>query len=722
MNAREVDLTLCDREPIHIPGSIQPHGVMLVVDADSMRVTHAAGAVEARLGRADWLGASLADLLGETADADARRTTRGEPRRALDPIVPPGSQAMFDGHFYMSGGWLVVELEPREPRSSSAALLPQLEAAAAAFQRTPNLQQLFQSAAVEFRRLSGFDRVMVYRFLEDDAGVVVGEDAAPGQASFLNHHFPATDIPKQARALYVRNLVRVIPDVTYTPAPLVPAWDEPEPLDLSDSILRSVSPVHVQYLKNMGVAASASISIVKDGALWGLIACHHDSPRGIPPEVRSACRALAGGLSRQIKAREETDAYRERVRLRTFEDDIVALLLREGSLDEAISHHLDEFMRMLDADGVAVLRGSDLVRGGRCPPEARTRELAAWTVERASEKVYATECLADDYAMPEEDRRAAGLLAITLSAVEPWIVLWFRAEQLEVVNWAGNPHKGVATDARGALTPRASFAAWSETVRGRARRWTIPEIEAAGRLRTAVMGVWQTRRIRELNRELMNTIEEKELLIRQKEFLIGEVNHRVQNSLQLVSSFLALQARASDDPNFHATVEEARRRLTAVSLVHRRLYRADQLEAIDAARYLDELLGDLFSSMGEEWKPHVVSDLHPITLHTDRAVGLGLVVTELVINANKYAYGGGAGPLHITLAEDRNRFRLMVADEGVGRVSTRKGFGSRLLDALVRQLGGTLEFEDNEPGVRATLSAPIELPREPARPAAPTPS
>ena len=691
MNVQTIDLSQCDREPIHIPGSIQPHGVMLVVDAGTLRVTHAAGDVEARLGRADWRGAPLADLLGEAADADARRTVQGAPRRALEPFRPPLAQETFDGHFYMSGDRLVVELEPRDPRSSSASLLPQLEAAAAAFQRTPNLQQLFHSAAVEFRRLSGFDRVMVYRFLEDDAGVVVGEDTAPGQQSFMNHHFPASDIPKQARALYVRNLVRAIPDVTYRPAPLVPAWDGPEPLDMSDSVLRSVSPIHVQYLKNMGVAASASISIVKDGALWGLIACHHDTPRTLPADVRSACRALAGGLSRQIKAREETDAYRERVRLRTFEDDIVALLSREGSLNDAISNHLGELMRMLDADGVAVLRGPDLVRGGRCPPEARTRALAAWAVERASEKVFATERLAESYPMSEEDQRvAAGLLAVTISASEPWIVLWFRAEQREVVNWAGNPHKNVTVDRRGVLTPRASFEAWSETVRGRARRWTIPEVEAAGRLRTAVIGVWQARRIRDLNRELMANIEEKELLIRQKEFLIGEVNHRVQNSLQLVSSFLALQARASEDPNFHAAIDEARRRLTAVSLVHRRLYRADQLEAIDAARYLDELLADLVVSLGEEWTPHLVTDLQPISLHTDRAVGLGLILTELVINANKYAYGGAAGPLHVTLAEDRNRFRLIVADEGVGRVSSRKGFGSRMIDALVRQLAGTL--------------------------------
>jgi two-component sensor histidine kinase len=287
--------------------------------------------------------------------------------------------------------------------------------------------------------------------------------------------------------------------------------------------------------------------------------------------------------------------------------------------------------------------------------------------------------------------------------------MWFRAEQVEVVNWAGNPHKNVTAGPGGLLTPRASFEAWSETVRGRSRRWTIPEIEAAGHLRRAVMGVWQTRRIRDLNRQLLATLDEKELLIRQKEFLIGEVNHRVQNSLQLVSSFLALQARSSDDAALQATIEEARRRIAAVSLVHRRLYRADQLEAVDAARYIDELLSDLAASLGADWEQHIVLDLQPVMLPADRAVALGLVVTELVINANKYAYGGAAGPLRVALSENANRFRLIVADEGIGRTSLRKGFGSRMMDALMAQLGGVLEFEDNRPGTRATLSAPIDV-------------
>lgn len=706
-----LDLTICDREPIHIPGSIQPHGLMLLADPATLTITHAAGEVEGRLGRSDWLGQTLGALLGARAALEAERIVKEKTRGFMARLAPPFAAESFDVLIHVASGHLVVELEPTSEEGLSAALLPQIEAAAAAFEKAPDLTALCHLAAHEYRRLTGYGRVMIYRFLDDDAGVVVAESLAKNERSFFNHHFPASDIPRQARALYVRNLVRVIPDVNYVPAPLRPdiASDE---LDMSDCILRSVSPVHLEYLRNMEVAASASISIVKDGVLWGLIACHNTTPLTIQADVRAACRALAGGLARQIKAREETDAYRERVRLRTFEDDIVALLSREGALDMAVSNHLPDIMRMLGADGVAVLRGQDFVCGGRCPPEKEARKLALWAIERSSDTVYATDRLDEDYELPEDSRpRAAGLLAITVSATEPWVVMWYRAEVVETVNWAGNPHKNMSPGPNGTLNPRASFDAWSETVRGRARRWTLPEVEAAGRLRLAVMGVWQNRRMRDLNRQLMTTLDEKDLLLQQKEFLIGEVNHRVQNSLQLVSSFLALQGRASDDPALHAAIDEARRRLSAVSLVHRRLYRADQLEAVDAARYADELLTDLVSSMGQDWGAHLVRDLQPVMLPTDRAVGLGLVLTELVINANKYAYAGAAGPLRITLIEDRNTFRLLVEDEGGGRVGSRRGFGTRMMDALVGQLGGTLDYEDANPGTRAVLVAPIDIPK-----------
>lgn len=706
MNQQSVDLTICEREPIHIPGSIQPHGLLLVLNPHTGKITHGAGDVEGRLGLSNWLGAHIESLLGPDIAAAILSAELEPPRH----FVPQGASEPFDLSVTRARDEYLVELEPAASTESLRTLLPRLEASAHAFGEAGDLPGLMATAAREFRRLTGYDRVMVYRFLDDQAGKVVAEDAATHQHSFMNHHFPASDIPAQARALYVRNLVRVIPDVHYRPAPLNPPRPADEPLDMSDCSLRSVSPVHIQYLKNMGVAASASFSILKNGELWGLIACHNAEPRGLPPDVRAAGRALSAALARQIKAREDTNAYRERIRLRTFEDRIMELLLREGSLNSALASHLPEVQRMLAADGVAVLRGEDLATAGKCPPEADIRALVDWVCTNSSQPVYAANELATTAAPPQTvGPLSAGLLSMVLSARERWTVLWFRAEVVEVVNWAGNPHKAATAGAGGVLTPRASFEAWSATVRGKARHWSVAEVEAAERLAVAIQNVCQTRRIRGLNKELLTLIDQKEALLKQREFLLGEVNHRVQNSLSLVNSFLSLQAREASDGTTREALEEAGRRISAVSLVHRRLYGTDQVRAVDGARYIDDLLDDLLGSMDAEWHSQVVRDLEPLLLPNDRAISIGLILTELVINANKYAYGGASGRLQVTLAGNGNSFRLTVADNGTGRGATSDGFGSRMLDVLVRQLGGTLEFGDNQPGTRATLSAPIKV-------------
>lgn len=703
-----LNLTACDREPIHIPGAIQPHGLLLMVDPASLEILASAGDFERLLGAAAVAGRALEDFTSpEIARNAGALAAKGEAPGYLG--LATGAGGAFDVSAHLSGGMILVELEPAsDERSLPGIMLTDLERASAAFEEAETFADLCARAAVEFRRLTAYDRVMIYRFLDDDSGSVVAEDKRADLRSFLNHRFPASDIPRQARALYLRNLIRVIPDVDYAPAAIEPAGRHSS-IDLSDAALRSVSPVHLQYLRNMGVAASASISIVRDGVLWGLVACHNETPKRIPHDARSAARALGGAFGRQIRVKDDTDAFRERVRLRGFQDDLVSVLAREGSLDEAMSNHADEIRRAFGGDGAVVLRGADLLKSGRCPSDADILKIAAWALPRSVESVFSTDRFSDVWPEAAAWRaEASGLLAVTLSTAEPWAVLWFRAEEVETVEWAGNPHKAVHLQPGEMLAPRASFEAWREEVRGHARRWTAPETEAAGRLRAAVVEVWQARRLRELNKSLLATINEKDLLIEQKEFLVGEVNHRVQNSLQLVSSFLALQARGADDPELSSALEEARRRLTAVALVHRRLYRADRVEAVDAARYLDELVGDIASSLGEEWARKITLNVAPVLLSTDRAISLGLILTELVINATKYAYRGEPGPLSISLVEDRANFRLTVADRGVGRPTEggRRGFGSRMIEALVRQLSGELTFQNSRPGLKATLSAP----------------
>lgn len=297
-----------------------------------------------------------------------------------------------------------------------------------------------------------------------------------------------------------------------------------------------------------------------------------------------------------------------------------------------------------------------------------------------------------------------------MSTEVPTVLLWFRAEKLEVVNWAGNPHKDTTADPAAILNPRSSFADWTETVRGRSRPWSLAEVESAGRLVRRLREEIATMRLRTLNEELAVTVREKEALIRQKDFLLKEVNHRVQNSLQLVTTFLRMQAKEAAGGEAVSHLAEAQRRIGAVALVHRRLYSGDSVDVVDLGRYLEDLVGELVSSMGPEWSSEVRFDLVPVLISADRAVHVGLIMTELVINATKYAYDGKVGTLTITLEQHHNRFRLVVADRGHGKSGAIKGtgFGSRMVDALVTQLGGSLESADNRPGLRTIVTAPVE--------------
>lgn len=700
------DLTVCDREPIHMPGAIQPHGMLLIVDPAEGVVVGGAGDVARLLGPA-WLGGSIAGLIGEAGLEILRSTIAGPV--ILGPVGdhPLSIVASREGRF-----WL-IELEPTAPgEPGTDDALAWIEHGGEQFSRAADLDDLMARAATVFARLTGFDRVMIYRFLDDDSGKVVAECHAPDMDGFLNHHFPASDIPRQARALYVRNRVRVIPDARYTPAPILGIDPALVDIDLSNVGVRAVSPIHLQYLQNMGVAASASVSIVKDGMLWGLVACHHRRPRGLSYLQRKTCELIAASFAQQVGAKEEAAEYRERLRLRTAEDALSQRLAQDGDNSQLPALIANDMRRLLQADGFVLQRGTTRHTSGHVPPDDAVADILQWVCAQGSILLHTASLeqrLPPAYAYRD---LASGLLAITLSAEEPAVLLWFRAETLQTIQWAGNPHKAVGQTPDQPLSPRASFAAWSEEIRGRARPWSPAEIEAGHRLSRLLFDARQRRRIGELNRELTRAVTDKDALLAQQETLIKEVNHRVQNSLQLVVAFLAMQANAENDETLTRHLNEAQRRLSAVALVHRRLYSDDTVTVIDLGRYIEDLLAEMQSSMGDEWTGRLTMDLAPLLITADAAVQIGLVLVELVINAQKYAYAGQPGPIAITLEKVRNRFRLTVADRGRGRTGDRTGFGTRMLGAMVKRLDGTIEESDNAPGLRFTVSAPIATPDE----------
>jgi len=702
------NLTACDVEPIHVPGSIQSHGIMLIADAHTLVCIGEAGDVDGFLGQT-VVGQRLDDVL--SASALGRMSAIATGKVAVLGRVD-ASGGPLNAVAYRSGEFAVVEMDRAEETAVEAVpFLVDLDAASTRFERSASVAELCRSAATVFRELTGYDRVMVYQFLDDDAGVVVGESAASGNYSFMNHHFPASDIPKQARALYLRNKVRVIPDVDYLPRPIRSDRDL-RGIDLSDSTLRSVSPIHIKYLHNMGVKASASFSIIKDNVLWGLIACHHHQPRTIPLTARMGCQTLANSFARKIKSKEDAQVHRERIRLRSQEDAVLALLGPETSLDELFAKSGEKIAKMLHADGFAAVQAGELFAYGKTPDPIDIRKLADHVRVPASQQAYATPSLSASWAEAVAFTDiASGLLAVTMSTEVPTILMWFRAEHVEVLRWAGNPHKDTSHDPSAVLTPRSSFEAWSDEVRGKARPWSHAEIESASRVVRLMLEYRNNQRLRELNRELTISLRENQGLVSQKDYLLKEVNHRVQNSLQLVSAFLRLQARGATSEEVRQNLYEAQKRLNAVALVHRRLYQDESVEIIDLSRYIESLMEEMTTSMDERWQDNLTLDLSPILIATDKAVNVGLILTELVINAQKYAYDGMPGPLAIKLEQHRNSFRLIVSDVGLGKQKTtggRSGFGSRILAAIIDRLEGNIDEEDNAPGLRVVVTAPIQ--------------
>lgn len=720
-NTPPLDLTTCDREPIHIPGSIQSHGVLLAVDPGTFTVVQAAGDTGTIVGREieRILAGSLDDALGSEAATMVRSCSLGtkvpEPLYlgSFAPPAAPGRLVDLTAHY--RDGILILEIEPSATSPSTAAeMLAKVRKASAELEAAPDLIRVLQAASREVRRLTGFDRVMVYRFLDDGTGSVEAEDKIKELDCLLNHRYPASDIPKQARALYVRNLIRVIPDADYTPAPLMPVLNPltGEPLDMSDCALRSVSPIHLQYLKNMGVTASMSVSILVDGALWGLISCHHTSPKLVPYELREACKHLGQILSQQIKARVEAAQHRQSLSLAAARDDLLGALTRADSIEQALLDRIDAVRSLVSADGAMVLIGDKMSRTGHVPTEAQARELSRWLLRSSPSAPYATDSLSREHGPAQAyAAEASGLLATVVSHEEPFLVLWFRAEQVETINWAGNPHKPIESGAEpGTLTPRKSFEIWKETVRHRSRPWSAAEIDAARRTGRGILDLRQQQALGELNRQLRQTLSDKEVLLAQKDLLMQEVNHRVQNSLQLVNSMLHIQARQITDTAMKAHFDEASRRILAVSSVHQRLWRSDHIKSIDFGSYLEELRDGLLATWGSSWGGHIRIHASPVLVPTDRAVIMALVVTELLTNAVKYAYQGQPGPVDVTVSEESRRaLRITVRDEGTGMEpqATGSGLGSRLTRALIDQLGGELEMSPHSVGTAVTFVVPI---------------
>ncbi len=481
----------CAREPIHLSGAIQPHGYLVSVTLPDWTVCQASANIEALLEvpAAALLGESLTDFVNQdvldvVADTVAFAEPDAPPQRAgTGNIGALGT--LCDLGVHVADGLVHIEIEAQPFNQRGNAPTGVAQAMIARVAASSEFEDFHQRAAEQVRLLTGYDRVMVYRFRHDHAGEVIAEARTEEVEPYLGLRFPASDIPPQARALYLRNRLRVIPDAGYVPVPVVPGrTPQGMPLDMSQHALRSVSPVHLEYLRNMGVAASMSISIISGGRLWGLIACHHREPRAVPPGVRAAADLFGMFVSMRVAAREQEDTMRRYERAQLVRDAIGTRLsqAQAGDFATALSGELPLLQDVLDSDGAALWLDGRWHQAGRVPAALDVAPLLEW-VERLGRPVLAMTDRAADWRTPALLAEGlAGVLAINMGTPQDWLFL-FRREQVEDVRWAGEPAKAlVTTDDGTRIAPRKSFAEWKQTVHGCSIDWSDSDRRGAERL------------------------------------------------------------------------------------------------------------------------------------------------------------------------------------------------------------------------------------------------
>ena len=478
----EADLSNCEREQIHLAGSIQPHGALLVVREPDQTVVQASMNAPALLGFDAVIGRKLRDLGGDLAAFILPRTI--EPLDGVPVALrlrAGAAGAEFDAVLHRPpAGGLIVELEPALPQPDIAR---RVESALQAFLSCYALRPLCEEAARVFADVAGHDRVMVYRFAEEGHGEVFAEQRRAYLESYLGNRYPGSDIPQVARRLYERNRLRVVVDAAYQPVPLEPRLNPltGADLDMSLSLLRSVSPMHVQYMKNMGVSATLVCSVMVGGRLWGLVACHHETPRRVPVTVRAACDLLAEALGTRIAALESFVQAQAELSVRRLEQRLVEAITREGDWRAALFDSPATLLQPLGANGAALLFEGQVQTLGDVPGTDLLRQLGAWLDTRPRGAPTATNSLRQE--MPDLNAVtpvAAGVLAAPISASLGEYLIWFRPEQPRTLVWGGDPRKEIEVrDGIQTISPRRSFAKWHEVVEGCAEPWTPKDLATA---------------------------------------------------------------------------------------------------------------------------------------------------------------------------------------------------------------------------------------------------
>ncbi len=713
LHQRTDTLTECDREAIHHIAAIQSFGGLLALDGDDC-IAHASANVAGWLGLAEHpaTGTPLAEILAPDALSAIRQALAGlagvdmlERRFGLDLT---GQGAPFDCAVHRSCGLSIIEFEPHA-RNDFADHVSMIVPVIAQLEAATTVAALCDTAARLVRQMTGYDRVMVYRFHPDESGEVIAEDRDAALEPFLGLRYPAADIPQQARELFRRNRFRIIADMDSDAVPIVPPLGpEGEPLDLSMSMLRSHSKMHLAYMRNMGVGASLAIAIVRHDRLWGMISCHHRTARLPPYSLRTVAELLSQTFSLMLDRILVAQAEALRERARQLNDRLLLRLAGGVTLADSLPM-IEELLRgTIQHDGISLFADGEYRASGDAPEEAEFRSLAPLLASTLGGATHASTRLADQ--IPEAAafaHRAAGALVLPLSrGTRDALVLWRRPLE-RVVTWAGDPAKAAALPGE-LLQPRASFAAWAETVRGHSADWSPEECEVAARLRRTLIEVI-LRMSEDLTRERARAAQQQDLLI-------AELNHRVRNILGLIRALVSQsQAEALSVPGFAAIIGG---RIAALAAAHDNIT-AKNWGPASLVRLIEAELAPYCGA--ERARFRLMGD--DVLITPEAYTILALVVHELATNSAKYgSLSARAGSVEVSLARTAfGDLALRWREAGGPPVTapSRHGFGSTIITrSIPHDLQGEADVRYKLAGVEAEFLVParyLAVPEDGAR-------
>ena len=703
LDDHQVDLSNCDREPIHQLGHIQDFGALLAVNGDWFVAQRSAN-LESILGLKGEI--EIGSRLSKVFSQRAFERLRSAVATLVDPdqverlfgVDLLGDGALFDCGVHVSGHYTIIEVEPHVEGDVSRQIA-HLRPIVSRLERHGDTSRLLHEAARQLRASLDIDRVMIYRFHSDLSGEVVAEARRDDLEAFYGLRYPKTDIPAQARELYKRNRFRIISDVTAEPVAILPELSsEGEPLDLSMSTLRAVSPIHIEYLQNMGVGASLSISIIIGGKLWGLFACHHYSPKMLPYSQRTSVELFSELFSLML----ERALFREREELREaghrMHDRLMRDLAAGTPLSESLPTLTPVIAQIIPHDGASVFVEDVYDSSGSAPNEEEFRAIVPGLNAAATSRVLATDAISER--LPAAERfsdRAAGAMVIPVSrSPRDYLVLW-RKPLTHTVTWAGNPEKPVEHGPNGPrLTPRKSFEAWQETVEGRSTPWSSGELQVADGLRSTLVEI--------ILRLTDGAVQERAKAQAQQELLIAELNHRVRNILNLIRGLISQSSREAE--TMEDFTEIVGGRIAALASAHDNITKGNW-----SPSPLSELIETEAQAYLSAQKDRVKLTGPNVLLVPECYTVMALVIHEMITNSAKYgSLSDSSGQLTIGVSRnDDGSLQLEWKESGGPPVKppTRRGFGSTIVERSIPfELNGEAKVNYKLPGLEAEFCIP----------------